>query len=287
MTLFHFGNCLALAYVPYMIVYKFSGLAEYGAFWKCVQAGGAYMFTQLCKMLVLATFFPATEVSTGLDVVGEFMKSTVDFADLVGIYFVMSKIAGKGQLKFMVAGLGWATAELLVTRTLSYKIIRVAGLGWVTVELSQDNKIGRFRLVNSRTPHYKIIRKAGIVGWATPELLVTRLLPLWVGARGVEFDWKYIQMCFESNINLGHHMCAAMLVWLYSRNDLQKTYVPIVMSLLALSCYRPLIVEILIHAVGLGSWTLLAAKALFTTTVGVIGLQIFLTMAVQTSNNHY
>ena len=44
--------------------------AEYGAFWKCVQAGGAYLFTQLCKMLILATFFPATEVSTGLDVVG-------------------------------------------------------------------------------------------------------------------------------------------------------------------------------------------------------------------------
>lgn len=29
-----------------------------------------------------------------------------------------------------------------------------------------------------------------------------RFIPLWVGARGVEFDWKYVQMCFESNINL-------------------------------------------------------------------------------------
>ena len=44
------------------------------------------------------------------------MKCTVDTADLVGIYFVMSRIAGKGQLKFMVAGLGWATAELVMTR---------------------------------------------------------------------------------------------------------------------------------------------------------------------------
>jgi hypothetical protein len=43
------------------------------------------------------------------------MKSTVDLADLVGIYFVMTKITGKGQLKFMVAGLGWATAELIMT----------------------------------------------------------------------------------------------------------------------------------------------------------------------------
>lgn len=31
--------------------------SEYGAFWKCIQAGGIYVFTQLCKMLALATFF--------------------------------------------------------------------------------------------------------------------------------------------------------------------------------------------------------------------------------------
>lgn len=230
MTLFHFGNCVALAYVPYYIVYKCSGLAEYSAFWKCVQAGGAYLFTQLCKMLILATFFPATEVTSGgLDVMGELMKSTVDLADLVGIHFVMSKIAGKGQLKFMVAGLGWATAELLMTRC----------------------------------------------------------LPLWLGARGVEFDWKYIQMSFESNINLLHHIITAMLVWLRSRSDLQKSFFPIVMTLLALNCYRPVIVEILIHAGGLGSWPLLLAKALFTTCVGFAALQIFLSLAVQTANSYY
>ena len=44
------------------------------------------------------------------------MKCTVDLADLVGIYFIMSSIAGRGQLKFMVAGIGWASAELVVTR---------------------------------------------------------------------------------------------------------------------------------------------------------------------------
>lgn len=34
------------------------------------------------------------------------------------------------------------------------------------------------------------------------ELAVTRVVPLWVGARGVEFDWKYIQMSFDANISL-------------------------------------------------------------------------------------
>jgi hypothetical protein len=31
---------------------------------------------------------------------------------------------------------------------------------------------------------------------------MTKLLPLWVGARGVEFDWKYMQMSFDANIAL-------------------------------------------------------------------------------------
>jgi hypothetical protein len=36
----------------------------------------------------------------------EFLRSTVDLADLIGLYVVMMKIAGKGDLKVLVAGLG-------------------------------------------------------------------------------------------------------------------------------------------------------------------------------------
>ena len=39
-------------------------------------------------------------------------------------------------------------------------------------------------------------------GWAMAELISMRLLPLWVGARGIEFSWKYIQLSFEANISL-------------------------------------------------------------------------------------
>lgn len=45
----------------------------------------------------------------------EFLKSTVDVADLFGLHLVMTQIAGKGQLKFMIAGVGWALAELIMT----------------------------------------------------------------------------------------------------------------------------------------------------------------------------
>lgn len=68
-------------------------------------------------MLFLATFFPTWEGGAGVyDFVGEFMKATVDLADLLGLHLVMSRNAGKGEYKIMVAAMGWATAELIMSR---------------------------------------------------------------------------------------------------------------------------------------------------------------------------
>lgn len=222
MTLFHFGNCIALAYVPYFMTYKFSGLSEYGVFWKCVQAGAMYLFTQLCKMLALATFFPTSDVPNfgKIETLAEFLKSTVDIADLIGLHIVMTKFAGKGETKFLVAGLGWASAELLMTR----------------------------------------------------------FFPLWVGARGVEFDWKYLQMSFDSNISLVHHITTATLVWLRSRHDLRKTHLPVVMILLAVGCCRPLIVDLFTVALGLGPWTVLLIKAFGALSIGLVAMHIYFSL---------
>lgn len=74
----------------------------------------------------------------------ELLKCTVDLIDLIGLSVVMSRIAGKGHTKVLIAGLGWAGAELVLSR----------------------------------------------------------LLVFWVGARGTEFDWKYIQKSFEANISI-------------------------------------------------------------------------------------
>ncbi|XP_015919262.1 BOS complex subunit TMEM147 isoform X1 [Parasteatoda tepidariorum] len=222
MTFFHFGNCIALAYAPYFMTYKFSGLAEYGVFWKCIQAGAMYLFTQLCKMLALATFFPATDL-TGLgrmETITELLKNTVDVADLIGLHIVMTKFAGKGETKFLVAGLGWASAELLMTR----------------------------------------------------------LVPLWVGAKSVEFDWKYLQMSFDSNISLVHHITTATLVWLWSRHDLRKTHLPVVVLLLVIGCYRPLITELFHTILGLGAWSILAVKASSAVSIALISMHIYFSL---------
>lgn len=54
------------------IIYR----SEYGAFWKCIQAGVIYIFTQLVKMLALATFFPTADSvgEEGFDLFGVRIK---------------------------------------------------------------------------------------------------------------------------------------------------------------------------------------------------------------------
>ncbi|XP_017768728.1 PREDICTED: transmembrane protein 147 [Nicrophorus vespilloides] len=221
MTLYHFGNCVALIYVPYYLTYKYSGLSEYGAFWKCIQAGMIYMFTQLCKMLVLATFFPDNDADIGSDLLGEFLKATVDIADLVGLYFVLSGIPGKGHSKVLTAGIGWATAEVILSRALL----------------------------------------------------------LWVGARGAEFDWKYIQKCLESNIFLIQHISSATLIWLWSRHDLKTNLKPIVTALLIFTAYKGLMLDILLKVLMTGPWMMLVIKALVTLATGGFTLTIYAGLA--------
>ncbi|XP_060530545.1 BOS complex subunit TMEM147 isoform X2 [Cylas formicarius] len=164
MTLYHFGNCIAIIYMPYYLTYKRSGLSDYGAFWKCVYAGVVYMFTQLTQMLILATFFPDTVSDMDNDWIGEFLKYSVGLTDLVGLYYVLNGIPTKGHNKILTAAVGWATAEVILSRALL----------------------------------------------------------LWVGARGIEFDWIYILKCLESNIALIQHIATAALIWLWSRHDLNK-----------------------------------------------------------------
>jgi len=228
MTLYHFANCLALAYMPYHLTYKYTGLAEYGAFWKVGQAGVMYMLTQLAKMIFLATFFPMPELDEEevvhkFDLVHDVFRATVDIADLVGIYFVMQRVAGKGSVKILVAGLGWAMAELVLTR----------------------------------------------------------LVFLWVGARGVEFDWKYIQKCLDANISLVHCISLAALVWIWTRKEvtLSSSVTGVLSVVLVLSCYKGVLVSAFSHYLQLGTWTTLAQDGVISAGLALISLQIFLTVA--------
>jgi len=224
MTLFHFGNCIALVYAPYHLTYKYSGLSEYGAFWKCIQAGCIYIFTQLCKMLVLATFFDSDMLNASagdFNFFAEFLRCTVDVADLLGFALILSRIPGKGHSKLITAGLGWAAAEVILSR--------------------------------------------GIM--------------LWVGARGTEFSWIYILKCLESNVLLIQHISTATLMWLFTRHDLNKALKPLVTILLILTIFKGVWLEGLLSVLTFGPWSTIALKAFIAALIGFMSLHIYTGLA--------
>merc|ERR1719266_2274947 len=183
-------------------------------------------------MLFLATVFPVPldeddddlNAEVPFDFLMEFWKLTVDLADLIGLYVVIQKVAGKGQVKVLVAGLGWAFAELVLTRVIF----------------------------------------------------------LWVGARGIEFDWKYIQNSFDANINLIHYVTLSCLVWLWTRRDIQKSVVPVLIILAVMCSYKTLVLDWIVDSFALGSWTALSYKALATVSLALVTLQMYVGMTALT-----
>ncbi|PAA80390.1 hypothetical protein BOX15_Mlig025570g2, partial [Macrostomum lignano] len=165
---------------------------EYSALWKCAQVAGAYVLTQLCKMLLLATFFP--QWTGGL---ADFLRSTCDLFDLVGLFLVFQRVSGKGSIKILTVGAGWAAAHFLLTK----------------------------------------------------------VVPLWVGASGQQFSWAFVRLSFESNLELAQHLCLALLLWLYCRFDLSKAHLPAVTAGILLINYRPFLFLSLGHLLRrAGSW---------------------------------
>lgn len=133
-------------------------------------------------------------------------------------------------------------------------------------------------LILSRIPgkdHNKLITTG--FGWAISEVVITRLLTLWIGARGAEFSWIYIQKCLESNILLVQHISTATLVWLFTRNNLNKAIRPFVIFLLAATVLKPLWLDSTLTALnlGVGPWISLVIKALCTIFNGLLTLNVY------------
>merc|ERR1712008_497807 len=107
---------------------------------------------------------------------------------------------------------------------------------------------------------------------------LTRVIFLWVGARGIEFDWKYIQNSFEANISLLHHITLAALVWLWTRREIQKSVVPVLLIVGLVCSYKGLILDLLVHNFALGTWTALVYKAVSTFGLSLVTLQMYVGM---------
>ncbi|VBB31305.1 unnamed protein product [Acanthocheilonema viteae] len=107
------------------------------------------------------------------------------------------------------------------------------------------------------------------LGWAFAHSVASRLVGFWVGARAVAFHWKYIQMALNSNIDLIFYVAMAALVWLFTRNDLRLGMKRIVALLIALCVFHEFVEQASVAYLGLRSWTLLGARAAFTTGLAI------------------
>lgn len=113
------------------------------------------------------------------------------------------------------------------------------------------------------------------------QVVVTRSVLLWVGARGSEFDWCYVRSCAESNVALLHTAATAALVWLAARSDLPRRHAPPVLALLALAPYRALLEDAVASLLALSAWALLALRALHAAAVGLAALGMYAVLAQQ------
>jgi len=141
---------------------------------------------------------------------------------LAGLFMIIQRVSGKAQVKFLVAGLGWAFAEFVFTRVIF----------------------------------------------------------LWVGARGIEFDWKFVRESLDANVSLVHFLTLACLVWLWSRRDFQhgqqkQALVAALAILIVLVAYRNLAVSAAAAMLDLGPWSALGYRAAAALGLALLTTQIY------------
>lgn len=75
------------------------------------------------------------------------------------------------------------------------------------------------------------------------------------------------------------HITTATLVWLWSRHDLRRGLVPIVVGMLVLTVYRPLMLDFFSSFLLTGPWSTLIIKAITTFFIGATTLHIYAGLA--------
>lgn len=112
------------------------------------------------------------------------------------------------------------------------------------------------------------------------QVVVTRSVVLWVEARGVEFSWRYVRLCADSNVALVWAGCLAAAVWLALRSRRRA-----VLALLVLAPYRHLLDTAAARLLHLAAWPALAFRAAHALTVALLTLAFYAELAVQTNTS--
>ncbi|VDK81711.1 unnamed protein product [Litomosoides sigmodontis] len=93
-------------------------------------------------MLVLATFFPASDAN-GFDLIPELMKASADIFDVMGLHAVIVYVmAGKSEIRFLAVGLGWAFAHSVASRLVGFWVgARAMAFHWKYIQMALNSNI--------------------------------------------------------------------------------------------------------------------------------------------------
>jgi len=156
-------------------------------------------------------------------------------------------------------------------------IVRMFLLGTLVPLVSLDSAArdifeSLVNIINLFGIHYAINQTVGkptikilsvLVGWGLAESVLSTLLVYWTGARQYEFSWEFFNISMEQNINLVQLAATTTLVWLWTRQDLSPSMVPVVYSVLLLSLLKKFLVKVFIGSVLLGNLVTTIAIASF------------------------
>jgi hypothetical protein len=119
------------------------------------------------------------------------------------------------------------------------------------------------------------------LGWSFIQACVLYLLPLWLGARGMEFSWEFIEMGIAANIDMLLNMSMLACIWLRSRTDLERQGLPLVWVGLAVHLLMPSIQGYLTHVALVSSWNI----QMFRLVIGLV-LGVPVRMLIQRYSTH-
>ncbi|KMZ61998.1 Transmembrane protein [Zostera marina] len=114
------------------------------------------------------------------------------------------------------------------------------------------------------------------LGWAFADSALHRLLPLWVGARGLEFTWEHILQGLEANANLVLNLSLASLgslMWI--RKNKPRTLIPIIYLCAGILATMPSITSYLRRGLGWHLTKVIGFELCSSLTMAFISWQLF------------
>jgi len=133
--------------------------------------------------------------------------------------------------------------------------------------------------------HHVRVLAVGL-GWTFAESLILYLIPLWIGARGMEFEWEYIEMGVTSNISLLLHIGFAGMVWLRTRTDTSPSAKRLLLPAILTYLVLPLPLSYLEKVQHVSHWDLLALRLIAGLLLGFLSRNL-LTNYKQQQENKY